>query len=52
MRMNKAGRPLKISDIKEKVRLYRLAKLSYTEIGKVLGVSRQVVAYHAKNGKK
>jgi DNA-binding MarR family transcriptional regulator len=48
MRMNQKGRPLKIADIRAKIKLYRKAKLSYSEIARVLGVSRQVVTYHCQ----
>jgi len=46
MRKDKPGRPPKIADIKARVIELRAKDLSFAEIGKLLGVSRQLAQWH------
>ena len=46
MRKNKAGRPIKKQFIKSQIDDLRNFDLSYTEIGKELNMSRQLVHYY------
>jgi len=48
MRKDTLGRPAQIQDIKKKIAKLRKANLSYTEIGKALGISRQLAFYHSQ----
>ena len=49
MRKNKAGRPRKIENIKKLVADLRNLDLSFYEIGKELGISRQLAWYHYRD---